>query len=42
MWDENSKREVRFFTDTYYNKHTTKVAKLGVNALLIAVDEIVN
>ena len=40
LWDENSKKEVRYYTDTYYNKHSVRVAKLAVNAIITAVDEV--
>lgn len=40
LWDENSKKEVRYYTDTYYNKDTVRVAKLAVNAIITAVDEV--
>jgi len=40
MWDENSKKEVRFYKDTYYNQHSARVGSLAANAIKLAVDEV--
>ena len=42
IWDEASKKEVRFYKDTYYNKHTPRIASLAANAIRLAVDDIMS
>jgi len=40
MWDPNSKKQVRFYKDTYYNQHSARVGALAANAIKLAVDEV--
>ena len=39
LWDPDSKKDIRYYKDTYYNQHTLRAANLAANGIRLAVDE---